>query len=173
MAAARAPRFARVRIVPEQHTVSAPLHLQLHLANGRRAELVLSDERQLARVLELLEQPSPDAHAAVYVCVSPVDMRKQAATLALIVEQTLKRNIFEPALYVFSNAQRDRIKIVYWQRNGLCLWSKRLEGRDRFIFPRHIEGETVTIRGEQLEELLEGFDLWRQGHRELLMRRVG
>ena len=62
---------------------------------------------------------------------------------------------------MFSNAQRDRIKIVYWQRNGLCLWSKRLEGRDRFIFPRHIEGETVTIRGEQLEELLAGFDLWR------------
>jgi hypothetical protein len=36
-----------------------------------------------------------------------------------------------------------------------------------------IEGETVTIRGEQLEELLAGFDLWCQGHRELLMRRVG
>ena len=50
------PGFARVRIVPEQSTVSAPLHLQLHLANGRRAELLLSDERQLARVLELLEQ---------------------------------------------------------------------------------------------------------------------
>ena len=52
------PRFARVRIVPEDRTVSASLHLQLHLANGRRAELVLSDERQLPRVLELLEQPS-------------------------------------------------------------------------------------------------------------------
>jgi hypothetical protein len=52
------PRFARVRIVPQDRTVSAPLHLQLHLANGRRAELVLSDERQLPRVLELLEQPS-------------------------------------------------------------------------------------------------------------------
>ena len=58
----------------------------------------------------------PDANVAVFVCVAPVDMRKQAATLALIVEQTLKRNIFEPALYVFSNAQRDRIKIVYWQQ---------------------------------------------------------
>jgi hypothetical protein len=46
--------FARVRIVPEHRT--APLHLQLHLANGRRAELLLSDERQLVRVLELLEQ---------------------------------------------------------------------------------------------------------------------
>jgi hypothetical protein len=50
------PEFARVRIVSEQGTVSAPLHLQLHLSNGRRAELVLSDERQLPRVLELLEQ---------------------------------------------------------------------------------------------------------------------
>ncbi len=58
VATAAAPRFARVRIVPEDRTVSAPLHLQLHLANGRRAELVLSDERQLPRVLELLEQPS-------------------------------------------------------------------------------------------------------------------
>jgi transposase len=61
----------------------------------------------------------------VYVCVTPVDMRKQPATLALIVEQTLTRNIFEPALRVFSNEWRDRIKIVYWQRNGLCPWSKR------------------------------------------------
>jgi len=52
------PRFARVRIVPEDRTVSAPLHLQLDLAKGRRVELVLSDERQLPRVLELLEQPS-------------------------------------------------------------------------------------------------------------------
>ena len=115
----------------------------------------------------------PDAQVAVFVCVTPVDMRKQAATLALIVEQSLKRNIFEPGLYVFSNATRDRIKIVYWQRNGLCLWTKRVEGRDRFIFPREITGDTVTIRGEQLEELLAGFDVWRQGHRELLVQRVG
>lgn len=52
------PGFARVRIVPEHRTVSAPLHLQLHLANGRRADLLLSDERQLPRVLALLEEPS-------------------------------------------------------------------------------------------------------------------
>ena len=53
------PGFARVRIVPEQGTESAPapLHLQLHLANGRRADLLLSDERQLPRVLALLEEP--------------------------------------------------------------------------------------------------------------------
>jgi hypothetical protein len=49
------------------------------------------------------------------VCVAPVDMRKQAATLALIVEQTLKRNILEPALYVVRNAQRqDRLLAAQW-----------------------------------------------------------
>jgi hypothetical protein len=51
------PGFARVRIVPEHRSVSAPLHLQLQLANGRRADLLLSDERQLPRVLALLEEP--------------------------------------------------------------------------------------------------------------------
>jgi hypothetical protein len=51
------PRFARVRIVAEQRACSTPpLHLQLHLANGRRADLVLSDAGQLPGVLELLER---------------------------------------------------------------------------------------------------------------------
>jgi hypothetical protein len=51
------PRFARVRIAARQPAVSMPsLSLRLHLANGRRAELVLNDESQLPRVLELLEQ---------------------------------------------------------------------------------------------------------------------
>ena len=56
---------------------------------------------------------------------------------------------------------------------ALLLTTTGRKSGERFIFPRHIEGETVTIRGEQLEELLAGFDLWRRGHRELLMRRVG
>jgi hypothetical protein len=48
--------FARVLIAPEPHAVSAPVHLQVHLRNGRRADLLLSDERQLPRVLALIEQ---------------------------------------------------------------------------------------------------------------------
>ena len=52
-----APRFARVRIAPKHPAPPiSPLRLRLHLSNGRRAELELSDERQLPRVLELLEQ---------------------------------------------------------------------------------------------------------------------
>jgi hypothetical protein len=54
-----APRFTRVRILAQQHAVSStPLRLQLQLANGRRAELVLSDAQQLPQVLQLLEQPA-------------------------------------------------------------------------------------------------------------------
>lgn len=52
-----APRFARVRMEPAQRAeLTSPLLLQLMLANGRRAELILSDEQQLPRVLRLLEQ---------------------------------------------------------------------------------------------------------------------
>jgi hypothetical protein len=50
-------RFARVRLEPLQAVPAFPLRLQLVLANGRRAQLELSDERQLPRVLDLLEQP--------------------------------------------------------------------------------------------------------------------
>ena len=114
----------------------------------------------------------PTAAAVVYLCVAPTDLRKQAASLALLVEQSLKRDIFAPALYVFSNARRDRIRILYWERNGLVLWSKRLE-RERFIWPRMADGDTVSMSGGELNQLLDGFDVWAHGHRELLLKRVG
>ena len=114
----------------------------------------------------------PTAAAVVYLCVAPTDLRKQAASLALLVEQGLKRDVFAPALYVFSNARRDRIRILYWERNGLVLWSKRLE-QQRFIWPRMSDSETVSLSGSELNQLLDGFDVWAQGHREMALKRVG
>jgi transposase len=114
----------------------------------------------------------PIATAVVYLCVAPTDLRKQAASLALLVEQSLKRDVFAPALYVFSNARRDRIRILYWERNGLVLWSKRLE-QQRFIWPRMSEDDTVSMSGSELNQLLDGFDVWAEGHRELALKRVG
>lgn len=108
----------------------------------------------------------------MYLCVAPTDLRKQAASLALLVEQSLKRDVFAPALYVFSNARRDRIRILYWERNGLVLWSKRLE-QQRFIWPRMSAGDTVSMTGSELNQLLDGFDVWAQGHREVALKRVG
>ena len=114
----------------------------------------------------------PVAAAVVYLCVAPTDLRKQAASLALLVEQGLKRDVFAPALYLFSNARRDRTRILYWERNGLVLWSKRLE-QQRFIWPRISDGETVSMSGSELNQLLDGFDVWAQGHREMALQRVG
>ncbi len=114
----------------------------------------------------------PTAAAVVYLCVAPTDLRKQAASLALLVEQSLKRDVFAPALYVFSNARRDRIRILYWERNGLVLWSKRLE-QQRFIWPRIEGADTVSMSGAELNRLLNGFDVWARGHRELALKRVG
>jgi transposase len=67
----------------------------------------------------------PGADVRVYLCVSPVDGRKQATGLALLIEQSLGRDVFEPALYVFANRRKDRVRIVYWERNGLCKPSEK------------------------------------------------
>jgi transposase len=114
----------------------------------------------------------PGAEVMVYLCVSAVDMRKQATGLALLIEQSLGRSVFEPALYVFSNRRKDRVRIVYWERNGLCLWSKRVE-KQQFVWPRGVSDTTVTMSGRELNALLDGFDVWGRGHRTLDIRRVG
>ena len=61
----------------------------------------------------------PGPEVAVYLCAAPVDMRRQANGLALLVEHSLQRSVFEPALFCFSNRRHDRVKVVYWERNGL------------------------------------------------------
>jgi transposase len=113
----------------------------------------------------------PSAEVTVYLCVAPVDMRKQASGLALLVEQSLGGNVFEGVVFGFANARRDRIKLLVWERNGLVLWSKRLE-RDRFVWPSRTEA-TVSLTGRELNALLDGFDVFTRGHRALVLRHVG
>jgi len=97
----------------------------------------------------------------VYLCTEPVDFRKQINGLAELVEGELALDPLSAMLFAFTNRRRDRCKILYWERNGFVLWQKRLE-RDRFHWPRG-EGATVVLSGQQLNWLLDGFDLarWR------------
>lgn len=96
----------------------------------------------------------------VYLCLAPVDFRKAISGLTVMVEQSLGLNPFASALYVFINRQRDKIKILYWHRNGFCLWQKRLEA-EKFAWPMDAGQSTQALSLQQLEWLLEGFDLWR------------
>jgi len=71
----------------------------------------------------------------VYVCLEPVDFRKQSAGLAALVQVELELDPFAPALFVFTNRRRTGVKILTWERNGFVLWFKRLE-RHHFHWPR-------------------------------------
>jgi transposase len=95
----------------------------------------------------------------VYLCCLPVDFRKQIDGLAALVESELEMELFGDALYVFINRQRSKLKILYWHRNGFCLWQKRLE-KERFSWPRANAGTSIALSLKELEWLLEGFDLW-------------
>ena len=99
--------------------------------------------------------------AVVYLCALPVDFRLQINGLAALVQETLALDPLSEHLFAFTNRRRNRVKVLYWERNGFVLWQKRLE-RDRFHWPRG-DGATVMLSGQELNWLLDGFDLryWR------------
>lgn len=94
---------------------------------------------------------------AVYLALEPVDFRLGINGLCALVQHRLQRNASDPALFVFSNKRRNRIKLLYWYRNGFCLWLKQLE-EDRFHWPR-ASGVAITLSVQQLEWLLAGIDI--------------
>ena len=75
-------------------------------------------------------RPSSDL-TDIFLCLEPVDFRKGINGLSLLVESELALNLFAPSLFVFRNRGRDKVKILYWEKNGFCLWQKRLE-KERF-----------------------------------------
>ena len=99
--------------------------------------------------------------AEIYVCVEPVDFRKQINGLAALVQDELELNPFSAALFAFTNKRRDRVRILVWERNGFVLWMKRLE-RQRFHWPRG-DAAVMSLSGQELNWLLDGYDLsrWR------------
>ncbi|WP_129142185.1 IS66 family insertion sequence element accessory protein TnpB [Modicisalibacter coralii] len=115
----------------------------------------------------------PDTGLRVYLCREPVDMRKQIDGLALLVQEAMELDPFEAAVFVFGNRQRDKVKLLYWERNGFVVWYKRLE-RERFKWPDRLAGDTVTLSGQQLNWLLDGYDLSAmQPHKALHFQSVG
>ena len=97
---------------------------------------------------------------AVYLHREPVDFRKQINGLSVIVSEAMARDPFQPVLYVFVNRDRNRIKVLYWDSSGFCLWLKRLEKR-QFVWPLTHEAATVELTGEQLNWLIGGYDIFR------------
>jgi transposase len=63
----------------------------------------------------------------VYLYRESIDFRKAINGLSVLVEQELGLSPFASALYVFTDRRHNKVKALYWHRNGFCLWQKRLE----------------------------------------------
>lgn len=113
----------------------------------------------------------PDAKVEkVYLYPKPVDFRKSIGRLAALAELHIKVAVFDPVLFVFLNKPRNRVKILYWERNGFCLWLKRLEA-ERFKTSLDACDETIILTVQELNWLLNGFDLWRNCPHQVLTPR--
>jgi len=100
----------------------------------------------------------------VYLHRDAVDFRKSINGLVLIVEQEMALSPFADALFVFCNKNRDKLKLIYWDRTGFCLWYKRLE-KEKFKWPRRSQAPVLNLTEQQWQWLLSGYDI--EGHQPL------
>lgn len=99
----------------------------------------------------------------LYVCTEPADMRKSFDGLCRLTEHLLQSDPLSGHVFLFRNRHRDRLKILYWDRDGLAIWYKRLE-RGTFQFPSDLKpsesnGARLEITVGELLLLLGGIDL--------------
>ena len=99
----------------------------------------------------------------VFVCTRPTDMRRSFDGLYATAEQLMKQNPLSGHLFVFRNRNRDRLKVLYWDRDGLAIWYKRLE-KGTFQLPTDLqwndeERTSAEITVDELALLLGGVDL--------------
>jgi len=99
------------------------------------------------------------ASVRVYLCLTPCDMRKSFDSLNALVREHLELDAFAGHLFVFTSRRKDRVKILYWDRDGFAVWIKRLEeGTYAVPFGDGAEHRR-EITAQELGALLSGIDL--------------
>ena len=68
----------------------------------------------------------PTQNLKVFIALGSTDMRKSIDGLSILVSEKFNLDPFSGHLFVFSNRKQNIVKILYWDRNGFCLWHKRL-----------------------------------------------
>jgi transposase len=100
------------------------------------------------------------ASVRVYLCTAPCDMRRSFDGLHALVTGAMELDAFAGHLFVFSNKRRDRVKILYWDRDGFAVWAKRLEeGTYAMPFEDDANAPRREITAQELGALLSGIDL--------------
>ena len=92
----------------------------------------------------------------VYLSCSSTDMRKSINGLAAIVQGSFELDPFKGALFVFCNKDKNKIKVLHWDKDGFALYYKRRE-KGRFCWPTLcVQDETIDITTTDLNRLLDG-----------------
>ena len=105
---------------------------------------------------------SPPSGTRIWIAAGVTDMRRGFDGLAALIQTQLSADPFSGHLFVFRGRRGDRIKILWWDGDGLCLFAKRLED-GRFVWPQATSGQ-CELTSAQLSMLLEGID-WRRVRR--------
>jgi len=99
------------------------------------------------------------ANVNIYLCVQPVDLRKSFDGLGGLVGAVFQRNLLDGHLFLFVNKRRDRLKALWWERDGLTIWYRRLE-RGTFETPQPASDEAhLSLDATDLAMLLGGVSL--------------
>ena len=109
--------------------------------------------------LPSLGELDQELRVRVFLCTSPTDMRKGFDTLAALVRDGLGYDPLSGHLFLFVGRRRDRLKILYWDRDGYALWYKRLE-QGTFRMPvAKPDTASIELKAGELAMLLDGIDL--------------
>ena len=98
------------------------------------------------------------SNTRIWLAAGVTDMRRGFNTLAAQVQHVLKEDPYSGHMFVFRGRRGDLMKIIWWDPQGACLFTKRLE-RGRYVWPAAKDGK-VSLSPSQLSMLLEGID-WR------------
>ena len=156
--------------------------IEIELPNGGVVRLpadvsqgVLMASRPRGRFLASLEGAPvmiEFSEIRVFLCTIPTKMNYSFDTLMGLAQQIFDEDPLSGHLFLFVNRQRDRLKILFWDHDGLAIFYKRLES-GTFQLPRSVRGEQgIELDERQLNRLLTGLDL-RTGRRRKRYRRVG
>ena len=95
----------------------------------------------------------------IYVCLAPTDMRKSFDSLAALVEEWLGHDPLSGQLFVFRSRRGDRVKLLWWDRDGWTLYYRRLEeGTFRFPTTGDPQARSIEISAQELSLVLWGID---------------
>lgn len=96
---------------------------------------------------------------SIWCATTPTDLRRGFDGLAALVSDAMGQDPLSGHLFVFFNRRRDRVKLLYWDGDGLAIWYKRLESGTFQRLTKATSGGGVEISADELRLLLSGIDL--------------